>query len=106
MFLTRKALKNIRLLSGAYYVLGVLVLIISIIFAFIIGGITSDLFVPLFQYMYDVNDQIPPYRVAAMQADYIKMYVLIALMLLGGFAILGAIIRKININKALKLGED
>jgi len=27
-------------------------------------------------------------------------------MLLGGFAILGAIIRKININKALKLGED
>ena len=79
---------------------------VSIIFAFIIGGITSDLFVPLFQYMYDVNDQIPPYRVAAMQADYIKMYVLIALMLLGGFAILGAIIRKININKALKLGED
>ena len=41
-----------------------------------------------------------------MQADYIKMYVLIAVMLLGGFAILGAIIRKININKALKLGED
>ena len=38
--------------------------------------------------------------------SYIKMYILIAIMLLGGFAILGAIIRKININKALKLGED
>ena len=79
---------------------------VSIICAFIIGGVTSDLFVPLFQYMYNVKEQIPPYRVAAMQADYIKMYILIAIMLLGGFAILGAIIRKININKALKLGED
>jgi len=38
--------------------------------------------------------------------DYIKMYVIIALMLLGGFTILGGIIRRININKALKLGED
>ncbi len=79
---------------------------VSIACAFIIGGITSDLFVPLFQYMYDVNNQIPPFRVAAMQSDYIKMYIIIGLMLLGGFAILGALIRKININKALKLGED
>ncbi len=79
---------------------------VSIASAFIIGGITSDLFVPLFQYMYDVNNQIPPFRVAAMQSDYIKMYIIIGLMLLGGFAILGALIRKININKALKLGED
>lgn len=38
--------------------------------------------------------------------DYIKMYVIIAIMLIGGFAVLGGIIRKININKALKLGED
>ncbi len=79
---------------------------VSIACAFIIGGVVSDLFVPLFQNMYDVNDQIPPFRVAAMQSDYIKMYILIGIMLLGGFAILGAIIRKININKALKLGED
>ncbi len=79
---------------------------VSIACAFIIGGVVSDLFVPLFQYMYDINDQIPPFRVAAMQSDYIKMYILIVIMLLGGFAILGAIIRKININKALKLGED
>ncbi len=79
---------------------------VSIACSFIIGGFVSDLFVPLFQYMYAVNDQIPPFRVAAMQADYIKMYIIIGLMLIGGFAILGALIRKININKALKLGED
>lgn len=79
---------------------------VSIAMAFIIGGVTSDLFVPLFQSMYNVVDQIPPFRVAAMQSDYIKIYILIVLMLGGGFAILGSIIKKININKALKLGED
>ena len=79
---------------------------VSIACAFVIGGFVSDLFVPLFQNMYAVNDQIPPFRVAAMQSDYIKIYILIAIMLIGGFAILGALIRKININKALKLGED
>lgn len=79
---------------------------VSIIMAFIIGGIASDLFVPLFQTMYDVVDQIPPFRVAAMRSDYIKIYAIIVIMLGGGFAVLGNIIRKININKALKLGED
>lgn len=79
---------------------------VSIAMAFIIGGVTSDLFIPFFQSMYDINEQIPPFRIAAMQSDYIKMYVLIVIMLGGGFAILGSIIKKININKALKLGED
>lgn len=79
---------------------------VSIAIAFIIGGITSDIFVPVFQSMYAVSDQIPPFIVSAAAGDYIKIYVLIAIMLGGGFAILGGIIRKININKALKLGED
>ncbi len=79
---------------------------VSIAVAFVIGGVVSDLFVPMFQSMYAVVDQIPPFRVAAMQSDYIKIYTLIVIMLGGGFAILGTIIKKININKALKLGED
>ena len=79
---------------------------VSIAMAFIIGGITSDIFVPVFQSMYALSDQIPPFIVSASGSDYVKIYVLIAIMLGGGFAILGGIIRKININKALKLGED
>ncbi|MCH5201086.1 MAG: FtsX-like permease family protein [Oscillospiraceae bacterium] len=79
---------------------------VSIAMAFIIGGITSDIFVPVFQSMYALSDQIPPFIVSASAGDYIKIYVLIAIMLVGGFMILGGIIRKININKALKLGED
>ena len=79
---------------------------VSIAMAFIIGGITSDIFVPVFQSMYAIEDQIPPFIVSASASDYIKIYILIVIMLGGGFAILGGIIRRININKALKLGED
>lgn len=78
----------------------------SIAMSFLIGGAVSDLFVPLFRSMYRPADQVPPFRVAAAQSDYLKIYILIVLMLGGGFAILGRLIKKININKALKLGED
>lgn len=84
----------------------ILVSMASIAAAFVIGGVSSDLFVPQFQNMYAVIDQIPPFRVAAYSADYIKLYVIILIMLAGGFAVLGRIIKGININKALKLGED
>lgn len=79
---------------------------VSIAAAFIIGGAVSDLFVPLFRSMYSPIEQVPPFMVAASQSDFIKLYVIIVLMLGGGFGILGGIIKKININKALKLGED
>ncbi len=83
-----------------------LVSLVSIAMGFVIGGIASDLFVPMFRTMYDAADQVPPFRVQGNAGDYIKMYIIIAVMLIGGFAVLGGIIRKININKALKLGED
>ena len=84
----------------------ILVSLSSVAMAFVIGGITSDIYVPLFQNMYSVEQQIPPFIVSASAGDYIKIYVLIAIMLIGGFLVLGNIIKKININKALKLGED
>ena len=73
---------------------------------FVIGGVASDMFVPMFRTMYDAADQVPPFIVRGDPGDYIKMYVIIAIMLVGGFAVLGGIIKRININKALKLGED
>ncbi len=79
---------------------------VSLAVSFIIGGIASDLFVPLFRSMYSPADRVPPFIVAASQSDYVKLYILIVVMLGGGFAVLGALIKKLNINKALKLGED
>lgn len=83
-----------------------LVSLASIAMGFVIGGAASDLFVPMFRTMYDAADQVPPFVVHGNSGDYIKMYIIIAVMLAGGFAVLGGIIRRININKALKLGED
>lgn len=83
-----------------------LVSLVSIAMGFVIGGIASDMFVPMFRTMYNAADQVPPFRVQGDPGDYIKMYVIIAVMLIGGFLVLGSLIKKININKALKLGED
>lgn len=83
-----------------------LVSLVSIAMGFVIGGTASDLFVPMFRTMYNAADQVPPFRVQGDPGDYIKLYVIIAVMLIGGFLVLGGIIRRININKALKLGED
>lgn len=79
---------------------------VSIAMAFVIGGVVSDMFVPLFRSMYNPAEQVPPFLVCASQSDFIKIYAIIVIMLGGGFAILGGLIKKININKALKLGED
>lgn len=83
-----------------------LVSVASIAAGFVLGGVASDLFVPMFRTMYDAANQVPPFIVQGDGGDYIKMYIIIAVMLVGGFTILGGIIKKININKALKLGED
>ena len=83
-----------------------LVSVASIAAGFVVGGMASDLFVPLFRTMYDATNQTPPFIVNGDGGDYIKMYIIIGFMLLGGFTVLGGIIRRININKALKLGED
>ena len=79
---------------------------VSIAMSFVIGGAVSDMFVPLFRSMYSPIEQVPPFIVCASQSDFIKIYAIIVIMLGGGFAILGGLIKKININKALKLGED
>lgn len=95
-----------REVIGTLFYEQILVSGVSIAMAFIFGGIASDLYVPLFQTMYNLEEQIPPFIVRASGDDYLKIYALIAIMLIGGFMILGKIISKININKALKLGED
>ena len=78
----------------------------AIISAIFIGGIASELYVPLFQYLYTLKEQVPGFVIIPQRSDYIKVYTVIAAMLLVSFVILGILIRRINISKALKLGED
>lgn len=79
---------------------------VAVIFSVLIGGIASDLFVPLFRSMFTAQSKMLPFSVTALRSDYIKIYILILLMLGVGFAVLGRIISKIKISQALKLGED
>jgi len=79
---------------------------VAIVVAIVIGGIASDLFVPLFQTLYDAIERVPEFVVAPLRSDYLKIYAVVGLMLLGGFFVLYRIIKKIKISQALKLGED
>ncbi len=78
----------------------------AIFAAIFIGGAASDLYVPLFQYLYTVKEQVPGFVVIPQRDDYIKIYTIIGAMLLISFIVLGGLIKRINISKALKLGED
>lgn len=79
---------------------------VAIFAAIFIGGITSDLFVPLFQSIFDASQSVPAFAVIPMRSDYLKLYVIIGVMLITAFIVLGRLIRKIKISQALKLGED
>jgi putative ABC transport system permease protein len=78
----------------------------SILAGIIIGNYTSKIFVPLLQMMNSAEDQVPPFKVVSLAGDYIRLYSILGIMLVLGFIVLGAIINKINISQALKLGED
>jgi putative ABC transport system permease protein len=78
----------------------------SIIMGIIAGGLTSDLFISLVQMVYSPSEQVIPFKVVAFSEDYLKLYSIIIMMLLIGVIVLGKLVSKININQALRLGED
>ena len=78
----------------------------SILVGVILGGITSQLFVPMLEMVYSVAEQVPEFLVVASRADYAKIYLVIGVMLLLGILILSRIIVRTKIDQALKLGED
>ena len=83
-----------------------LISLVSILVGIVLGGITSDLFVPMLEMVYSVAEQVPEFVVVASRADYGKIYLIIGLMLVLGIAILSRIIARTKIDQALKLGED
>ena len=78
----------------------------AIVAGLAIGGIASEFFVPLLQMVYSAEEQIPPFVVVADAGDYIKVLIVTLFMLLACLGILGAIISRIKIHQAIKLGEE
>ena len=83
-----------------------LVSAVAIVMAFVVGYYAGKLYIPLFESVYGAQTMVPQLEVISQRSDYYKIYAIIALMLLIGIAVLGRLISKINISKALKLGEE
>jgi len=79
---------------------------VAVILGIVVGGVTSDMFVPMLQLAHNAAQQIPPFRVVAHADDYTKVYGVVAFMLTFCLVVLGAIISRIKIAQAIKLGED
>ncbi|MBZ9686002.1 ABC transporter permease [Clostridium estertheticum] len=83
-----------------------LISVTAIFMGVIIGGVVSDIFVPMLKVAFNTSEQIPPFKVIAYGGDYIKIYATIGIILLAGLIIIGRFVSKIKINEAIKLGED
>ena len=80
--------------------------LVAIIIGFLLGDLTSYLFVPLLQQVSVNGWDVPPFRVFFEQGDYIKIYITTAVMMLVDLTDLSTFVSKIKMSQALKLGED
>ncbi len=83
------------LTSGAAVLIGVL-----------IGNLTSDLFVPLFEMSFATAEQVPPFEIVRQLSDYLQLYGIVGFTLGIGLLILGYRLSRVRIAQALKLGEE
>lgn len=71
-----------------------------------IGKLTSKLFVPILQNAYASENQALPMRMITVASDMYRLYGVIAVVMVTVLVVLAAILFKMNVTKALKLGEE
>jgi putative ABC transport system permease protein len=71
-----------------------------------IGGLTSDLFVPLFQLSFNPKNVVPPFQVIFDSGDALTIYSFVIFILFIGLTVLAILLKNIRIHQAIKLGED
>ena len=64
------------------------------------------LFVPILQKVYASSEQLLPLELISDPADLIRLIVVIALVMLVCLSVLTVMLFKMNVAKALKLGEE
>lgn len=84
----------------------VLISVTSIVVGILLGGIASDLFVPLVQTVYTASGRVLPFLVNGSRSDYWRIYAVLGVMLATGMGVLARTISRTRIDQALKLGED
>jgi len=73
---------------------------------FVVGEISSRLFVPLIQMAYSPSLQTIPLMIVIEDRDYLNIFFIVGLMFILCLIILGVLVSKVKIAGALKLGED
>ena len=83
-----------------------LISVVAVVMGIVIGGMSCNLFMPLLEVISSAAEQVPPFRLVALKEDYIKLYSIVTVMIVTGFAVIGIIVSKIKIAQVIKLGED
>lgn len=78
----------------------------SILIGIATGILSAKLYLPLIQIAYSAADQVLPIEMIANSGDAVRLFSVIAAMIVCCMAILAWLISKIRIAQALKLGED
>ena len=89
-------LMNEQIFSGVF----------SILAGIGIGKLASKMFVPMLQSAYAAADQVLPMQLIINQKDMMQLYVVIAGAMILCLVILIVLLFKMNVTKALKLGEE
>lgn len=71
-----------------------------------IGKLTSDMFVPMLQASYATSEQVLPMKLITRASDMYRLYGIIAAVMLLSVFVLIALLFRMNVTKALKLGEE
>ena len=80
--------------------------VLSVLAGIGIGWISSKMFVPIIQTSFASATQILPLRLIIENADLLRLYGVIALVMASCLAVLITLLFKMNVTKALKLGEE
>lgn len=71
-----------------------------------VGWAAAQLYVPLIQIAYAASDQLIPLRIVMSGADNFKLFAVVGLVMGVCLCILAGIVRRMQVARALKLGED
>ena len=80
--------------------------VFSILAGIGIGKLTSKLFVPILQQAYSSENQALPMRLITVASDMYRLYGVIAAVMIMVLLVLVFILFRMNVTKALKLGEE
>lgn len=80
--------------------------ILSVFAGVIIGYISSKLFVPIIQLSYASSSQILPLKMVMNNQDQLRLFIVVGIVMLTCLVTLISLLFRMNVTKALKLGEE